>query len=148
MNPTTNVEHTPRVELRSLDELWFQVSGTLCNLECTHCFISCSPHNDRFGYLSLDEVANALEESQDWGVKEYYFTGGEPFLNRDLVPMLKRTLNYGPATVLTNGTVLKPEWLQRFAGRGGGEFIFAGISGLDRRPHAGHQRPHPRTGHL
>src|SRR5690606_17221983 len=41
------------------------------------------------------------------------FTGGEPFLNRDLVTMLERTLEYGPATVLTNGTVLKPEWLQQ-----------------------------------
>ncbi len=48
-----------------------------------------------------------------WGVKEYYFTGGEPFLNPDLVPMLEATLKYGPATVLTNGTVWKPAWLQR-----------------------------------
>ncbi len=56
MKPITDLENTPRVKLRSLDELWFQVSGTLCNLECTHCFISCSPHNDSFGYLSLEEV--------------------------------------------------------------------------------------------
>lgn len=103
----------PRVELRSLDELWFQVSGTLCNLECAHCFISCSPHNDSFGYLSLGTVERMLAESVGWGVKEYYFTGGEPFLNREIVPILERTLEYGPATVLTNGTVLKPEWLER-----------------------------------
>jgi molybdenum cofactor biosynthesis enzyme MoaA len=45
------------------------------------------------------------------GVKEYYFTGGEPFLNPDLTAMLVETLRYGPATVLTNGTVLKDEWL-------------------------------------
>lgn len=106
-------EDVPRVELRSLDELWFQVSGTLCNLTCTHCFISCSPHNDSFGYLSLEKVAEMLEESEAWGVKEFYFTGGEPFLNREMVPILERTLQHGPATVLTNGTVLKPEWLER-----------------------------------
>ena len=53
-----------------------------------------------------------LAESVDLGVKEFYYTGGEPFLNRDLVPMLVETLNYGPATVLTNGTVLKDEWLE------------------------------------
>lgn len=114
MNGDSHLEsRAPRVELRSLDELWFQVSGTLCNLECTHCFISCSPHNDSFGFLSLATVERLLEESVDWGVKEYYFTGGEPFLNRELVPILCRTLDYGPATVLTNGTVLKPEWLAR-----------------------------------
>jgi MoaA/NifB/PqqE/SkfB family radical SAM enzyme len=49
------------------------------------------------------------------GVKEYYFTGGEPFLNRDMVPILELTLRYGPATVLTNGTVFKDEWLRRLA---------------------------------
>jgi molybdenum cofactor biosynthesis enzyme MoaA len=103
----------PYIELRALDELWFQVSGTLCNLECTHCFISCSPHNDTFGFLSLDEVVRTLESSRSWGVKEYYFTGGEPFLNRELVPILERTLEFGPATVLTNATVLKNEWLER-----------------------------------
>lgn len=103
----------PRVELKSLDELWFQVSGTLCNLECTHCFISCNPQNDTFGYLSLETVEQMLDESLQWGVREYYFTGGEPFLNREMVPILERTLRFGPATVLTNGTVLKPDWIAR-----------------------------------
>jgi len=106
-----SITDIPAVELQALDELWFQVSGTLCNLQCTHCFISCSPHNDSFGYLSLDEVQRRLDESVAFGVKEYYFTGGEPFLNKELIPMLKASLAYGPATVLTNATVLKPEWL-------------------------------------
>ncbi len=102
----------PNIDLRSLDELWFQVSGTVCNLTCRHCFISCSPHNHSFEFLTLQQVEVALTESIAYGVREYYFTGGEPFLNKDLVPMLKRALKYGPATVLTNGTVLKSEWLQ------------------------------------
>jgi AdoMet-dependent heme synthase len=103
----------PTVPLRSLDELWFQVAGTRCNLECSHCFISCSPHNDKFGYLSLETVRRYLDESVEQGVREYYFTGGEPFLNKEMVPILETTLEYGPATVLTNATVFKPEWLER-----------------------------------
>lgn len=103
----------PIVELGSLDELWFQVAGTRCNLTCSHCFISCSPHNDSFGFLTLADVERRLIESVEWGVKEFYFTGGEPFLNPDMVAILERTLDFGPATVLTNGTVLKPEWLER-----------------------------------
>src|SRR5262245_42538375 len=103
----------PLVPLAHLDELWFQAGGTLCNLECRHCFISCSPHNHSFGFLDLETVRAALEESVRLGVKEYYFTGGEPFLNRDMVPILELTLRYGPATVLTNGTVFRAEWLAR-----------------------------------
>src|SRR5207302_789810 len=105
----------PIVPLTHLDDLWFQVSGTLCNLTCTHCFISCSPHNRAFGFLSLETVRRALEESVALGVKEYYFTGGEPFLHRDMLAILELTLQYGPATVLTNGTVLKDAWLRRLA---------------------------------
>ena len=103
----------PTVPLSSLDELWFQVAGTRCNHECAHCFISCSPHNDSFGFLSLATVRRYLEESVAFGVREYYFTGGEPFLNRDMVPILEETLAYGPATVLTNATVFKREWIHR-----------------------------------
>jgi len=104
---------SPEVALVALDELWFQVAGTLCNLECSHCFISCSPKNNSFGFLSLETVRESLEESVHLGVKEYYFTGGEPFLNKEMVEILEETLRYGPATVLTNGTVLKDDWLKR-----------------------------------
>ncbi len=104
---------SPVVPLAHLDELWFQVGGTVCNLECRHCFISCSPKNHAFGFLDLETVHRYLDESVELGVKEYYFTGGEPFLNRDMVSILELSLQYGPATVLTNGTVFKEEWLER-----------------------------------
>jgi sulfatase maturation enzyme AslB (radical SAM superfamily) len=103
----------PAVPLDHLDDLWFQAAGTLCNLECRHCFISCSPHNHTFGFLDLETVRRWLDSSVRLGVKEYYFTGGEPFLNPEMAAILELTLHYGPATVLTNGTVLKEEWLAR-----------------------------------
>ncbi|HUY34747.1 MAG TPA: radical SAM protein [Pirellulales bacterium] len=108
MNPSA----APQVRLSHLDQLWFQVSGTLCNLTCHHCFISCSPGNDTFGYLPFDTIRRCLAESVALGVKEYYFTGGEPFLHREMTPILVETLRFGPATVLTNGTVFKDEWLE------------------------------------
>ena len=103
----------PQIGLSHLDHLWFQVGGTLCNLTCYHCFISCSPKNNAFGFLTLGEVQRRLEESIPLGVKEFYFTGGEPFLNPEMTAILELALKYGPATVLTNGTVLKDDWLMR-----------------------------------
>ncbi len=94
------------VQLDHLDTLWFQVTGTICNLRCTHCFISCAPNNHSFEFLTLEEVESWLERSEKWGVKDYYFTGGEPFMHVDLPVMLARTLEHGPASVLTNGTLL------------------------------------------
>lgn len=67
--------------------------------------------------LSLETVELYLLQAEQLGVKEFYFTGGEPFLNRQMVPILLRTLDFGPATVLTNGTVLKDSWLEVLANK-------------------------------
>lgn len=103
----------PFVPLTALDTLWFQVAGTLCNIECTHCFISSSPRNRSHGMLSLADVEERLAEARLLGVREYYFTGGEPFLNRDILAILEATLRQGPATVLTNGMLLTPPTSRR-----------------------------------
>jgi len=103
----------PDVHLRALDTLWFQVAGTLCNIECTHCFISSSPRNHSHEMLSLADVERRLAEARELGVREYYFTGGEPFMNRDMIPILEATLKQGPATVLTNGMLLRADVCRR-----------------------------------
>jgi AdoMet-dependent heme synthase len=96
----------PFVPSVSLDTLWFQVAGTICNLKCTHCFISCSPTNHNHGMLTLEEVRGRLLEAARLGVREYYFTGGEPFLNPEMMPIIEETLAQGPVSVLTNGLLL------------------------------------------
>lgn len=113
-------EPAPEVPLAALDQLWFQVAGTVCNLRCRHCFISCSPGNDSFWFMERSRVARALETSVELGVKEYYFTGGEPFMNREMTGILEDALALGPATVLTNGTLLPPRTVAEL-GRVAGE---------------------------
>ncbi len=103
----------PAVGIAELDTLWFQVAGTLCNLKCSHCFISCSPTNHTHRMMHLEDVLPFLREAETLGVKEYYFTGGEPFMNRDMLRILEATLAQGPASVLTNGTLLRPQLAQK-----------------------------------
>ena len=61
----------PRAPLRSLDTLWFQVAGTVCNLACTHCFVSSSPTNHTHEPMTLEDVRGHLEDAATLGVKEY-----------------------------------------------------------------------------
>ena len=103
------VGRAPRVPALSLDTVWFQVAGTLCNLRCHHCFISCGPTNHNHELMSREEVRRYLDESVALGVNDYYFTGGEPFLNRELTGILEDSLRAGPSTVLTNATLITPE---------------------------------------
>lgn len=118
----------PSLPLETLDDLWFQVTGTLCNLECTHCFNNSGPNNDTFDMMETETIHEYLEESREYGVKEYYFTGGEPFLHPDMTEILETTLTYGPATVLTNATAFTEEELDKL-----GELFHASRYSLEIR---------------
>lgn len=104
----------PLLHFKRLDTLWLQVTGTLCNLACLHCFISCGPNNDSHDFMSLEQVLDALKWADTHGVKEYYYTGGEPFLHPDIKAMITHTLKQGPLTILTNGILIDEDlahWL-------------------------------------
>ena len=103
----------PIAPLFALDTLWFQVAGTLCNLQCMHCFISCSTTNHAHEMLTLADVKRHLREAEALGVKEYYFTGGEPFMNHEIFEILEETLCQGPVSVLTNGVLIRADTAAR-----------------------------------
>ena len=94
------------VGLRHLDNLWIQVSGTRCNIECRHCFNNSGPGVTTFGHMTLEAVNRAIAAAATRGVREIYFTGGEPFLNAQLLDMIACALTVAPTTVLTNGTLI------------------------------------------
>lgn len=104
--PAHDAAAYPVAPLDYLETLWFQVAGTLCNLMCEHCVVSANPTNKTHLMMTLAEVKGHLETAKRLGVREFYFTGGEPFMNRDMFAILEETLKVGPANVLTNGTFI------------------------------------------
>ena len=105
---TAKGEARAQVALRALETLWFN-TGTLCNLTCGNCHIESSPRNDQLAYLTRDDVLGYLDEIRREGVPTQLigFTGGEPFMNRDIILMLDDVLERGfDALVLTNA--MKP----------------------------------------
>ena len=101
---TTKGERRASVSFKQLETLWFN-TGTLCNITCQNCYIESSPKNDRLVYLSFADVMTYLDEVRREGlpVKVIGFTGGEPFMNPDMIAILEETLARGFETlVLTN----------------------------------------------
>ena len=101
---TAGGEQRAQVALTHLETLWFN-TGTLCNLTCANCYIESSPRNDRLAYLTAAEVAAYLDEiaREGLGTREIGFTGGEPFMNPDILDMLGEVLGRGfECLVLTN----------------------------------------------
>ncbi len=92
------------VPLRKPTTLWFN-TGTLCNIGCINCYIESSPTNDRLVYITADEVREFLDQiaSRDWPVSEIGLTGGEPFMNPDIIEIIGTSLASGfEVLVLTN----------------------------------------------
>ena len=85
--------------------LWF-FTGTRCNLTCTHCYVESSPENNSIPYLTYETFEKRLTEAvnKNFNKIDIYFTGGEPFINPDILKMIDQSLNYGNTTILTNGT--------------------------------------------
>lgn len=103
---TADGSRRAHVALTTLSTLWFN-TGTLCNIECAHCYIESSPRNDRLVYLRAEEVAVFLDEIRERRLptREIGFTGGEPFMNPHFPAILEDTLTRGfSALVLTNAS--------------------------------------------
>ena len=106
VDPRWTAAGQPRahVPLVALETLWFN-TGTLCNLACANCYIESSPTNDALVYLAAADVRRFLDEIAATGLatREIGFTGGEPFMNREIMPMLADALGRGhDVLVLSN----------------------------------------------
>lgn len=105
----SNWELTPEGEPRgyiqphALEELWFH-TGTACNLSCPFCLEGSTPGNDRLERIKLVDVKPFIDEAVDLNVQQFSFTGGEPFIVRDIVNILAYAADRRPCLVLTNGT--------------------------------------------
>ncbi|MDG1286978.1 MAG: radical SAM protein [Rickettsiales bacterium] len=105
---TAKGEQRAWVNLTKLETLWLN-TGTLCNIECQNCYIESSPKNDRLVYLKLDEAREYLDEIErgNLGTVEIGITGGEPFMNPDITPIMELILERGfKLLLLTNA--MKP----------------------------------------
>jgi MoaA/NifB/PqqE/SkfB family radical SAM enzyme len=109
----------PTAPFRGLSTLWIQITGTWCNLECTHCLNASGPRDPWLKPLDGARVRRAIREAERLGVRDIYFTGGEPFLHREILSLLECSLAVAPTTVLTNGAPITAETADRLAALAG-----------------------------
>jgi MoaA/NifB/PqqE/SkfB family radical SAM enzyme len=110
------------IQPHGLRELWFH-TGTACNLACPFCLEGSKPGDRRLGCVSFTDVRPFIDEAIALGVAQLSFTGGEPFIVKDLVRILDYALDRAPCLVLTNG-------VDAVTGR------IAKLAPLTRKPHA------------
>ncbi|MBA6411716.1 radical SAM protein [Parahaliea sp. F7430] len=115
-----NRRYTPRgeprgyIETQRLRELWFN-TGTACNLACPFCLEGSKPGDDRLQLMTLADVKPFIDEALQLGVENFSFTGGEPFVARDMHNILAYAAQHRPCLVLTNGTAPLRQRLDQIA---------------------------------
>ncbi len=90
-----------------------------CNLACDYCSVASSPQARRRS-LGAVRFRELVDEAVTQGFTEVYVTGGEPFLEPDLVEMLLYATARLDVVCLTNGMLYqgwRREQLERLAGR-------------------------------
>ena len=117
INWTAPPADAPRAPFLRLSALWIQITGTWCNLECVHCINASGPADPWLKPIHPDVARRAIREAEDLGVKEIYFTGGEPFLHTEMLALLGDALQVAPTTVLTNGTLIDDAMADALAAR-------------------------------
>ena len=107
-----------------------------CNLSCDYCVVASSPRARR-RQLGLARVRSLVDEAVQEGFQELYLTGGEPFLDPDIVAMLDYASERIDTVVLTNAMLFtgrRGRELTRLAGRPG-LVIQTSLDGIDPATH-------------
>ncbi|MGH9129335.1 MAG: radical SAM protein [Acidimicrobiales bacterium] len=91
--------------------LWVY-SNFHCNLACWYCSVASSPRANRRS-IGLERFCALVDEAVSEGFAELYVTGGEPFLEPDIVDMLDYASDRLPTVVLTNATLWRATRLKR-----------------------------------
>ena len=102
-----------------------------CNLACVHCYFDAHAKKDK-GELNTFEAKALIEDLASFGVPVLLFSGGEPFMRKDLFELGSFALSKGLRTVIsTNGTLITKDTAKKIKDAG---FSYVGISldGLEK----------------
>jgi len=92
-------------------KLWLYTNYD-CNLRCSYCVAKSGPNVPRRA-LGLVNVQRLVDEAVELGFSDVFFTGGEPFILKDIYDMLAYSSARVKTTVLTNAMLLRNKRLDK-----------------------------------
>jgi MoaA/NifB/PqqE/SkfB family radical SAM enzyme len=92
-------------------KLWLYTNYD-CNLKCSYCVAKSGPNVPRRA-LGMDNVRRLIDEALQLGFADIFFTGGEPFILKDIYEMLSYSASRVRTTVLTNAMLLRGSRLDK-----------------------------------
>lgn len=107
-NPDLKPAYTGRAEAvacGTLEELWIYTNNS-CQLHCKHCLVDGGAEPVK--PMEAFEIERLVGEALELDASRIYFTGGEPFLRKDILPLIEYVTSRTELVVLTNGVLMTP----------------------------------------
>lgn len=95
----------------------------LCNLRCIFCFQTEQKGTKERNELSADEFIQLIGQIPRYTL--ITFTGGEPFVKKDALEIVKYALEKHGCNIITNGVLLTEEYVKTFVDK---RLLLAGVS--------------------
>ncbi len=96
-----------QIGIKRLHEMWILTNFT-CNLRCKHCYTMDRVNKDR-RILEADELKKIIDDARALGTEVFYFSGGEPFLRKDIMSLVEYVTERSTLILFTNGTLITEE---------------------------------------
>ncbi len=96
------------IPLRVMFEITYE-----CNFKCKYCYIRQS-YKSRNKELTTEEIYSILRQLKKIGCYYLGFTGGEPFIRKDILDVLKYAKNLGFEIIIyTNGSLINKNTMEQ-----------------------------------
>ncbi len=123
----TAILKAPVCELKSLKNLFIEMTAKNCNLRCKHCYIDFPISRKVKDFISVDIIKKTLEDIKNEDTDCIYLTGAEPMTHPDFNTILRLCLKKSNVCICTNGSFInekKARFLKRVQDESSYEIIF------------------------
>lgn len=114
-------------EMKSLNNLFIEMTAKSCNQHCKHCFIDFPKYKKELDFISIDIIKQALNDTTLEDIECIYLTGAEPMTHPDFNSILRLCLKRSNVCICTNGSFInekKARFLKKVEEESSNELIF------------------------
>ena len=102
----TNTYQAEVITMKSLKNLFIEMTAKNCNMHCKHCYIDFPKYKKVEDFIKLDVIKNAINETMDDNIECIYLTGAEPMTHPDFNAILRFCLTRCNVCICTNGSFI------------------------------------------
>lgn len=123
----SNIYQPKVIHLKSLNNLFIELTAKNCNQHCKHCYIDFPQYKKEIDFINIDIIKQTLNDTVNEDLECIYLTGAEPMTHPDFNAILRLCLKRSNVCICTNGSFInekKARFLKRVEEESTNEIIF------------------------